>query len=89
MSYAHNGNATLAAFAEAIAVEVRRNKPRPFAAFRGDHRRPVKLRHDGTRRLYAMAIVPDRASNIAKLQRGLRIIRAAKAEALRDLRAGA
>ncbi len=70
------------AFAAALATEIKRNRPRPFAAFRGDYRRPLSNRAKikgapraaDLRRVYAMSIQPDRASNIAKLQRGLRII---------------
>lgn len=77
----------LDAFAEAIAVEIRRRKARPFAAFRGDYRRPLSNRRKikgcpvaaDMRRVFAMDIAPDRASNIAKLQRGLRIIARVKA----------
>lgn len=73
------------AFREAIRIALNGSNPRPFAAFRGDYRRPVKrggkvrkgkwpLLSADYRRLFAMSIAPDRASNIAKLQRGLRII---------------
>lgn len=66
------------AFAEGIRLAIVNRKERPFAAFRGDHRRPVKHRAkpgkaDG-RRLFAMSLPPDRVANIAKLQRGLRIL---------------
>jgi hypothetical protein len=76
------------AFAEAVAVAVKRNKSRPFAAFRGDFRRPVRRRAKpgtaGMDRLYAANIVPDRSSNVAKLQRGLRIMKRVEAAAVAE-----
>lgn len=80
------------AFREAIRIALNGSNPRPFAAFRGDFRRPVKrggkvrkgkvpLASADMRRLFAASIVPDRTSNIAKLQRGLRIIERCKAAA--------
>jgi len=71
------------AFALAVALEMARRRPRPFAAFRGDLRRPVKRRaasgQADYRRVVVMSLPPDRSSNISKLQRGLRIIERLKA----------
>lgn len=61
----------------AIALALKDAKGRPFAAFRGDHRKPLRRRakpgQAGARRLVAMQISPSRSSSVAKIQRAERI----------------
>jgi hypothetical protein len=71
------GPETPQALAQAIITEIKRHKGRPFAAFRGDFRKPVKRRAkpgqaDG-RRLAAAPIILDRSSSVKRLMRAQRI----------------
>ena len=44
-------------------------KARPFAAFRGDYRRPLKQRTGGAGRMLAMNISPALSSSVRKFER--------------------